>query len=68
MRFHRPPTPEEQQVLDERTFRLILTDYHLCKERNLFSAVPHLEKAVVRWVKKVNGIPENDNDTEPPNI
>lgn len=64
MRYRRP-TPEEQQQLDEHTFRLILRDYHICKERNLLSAVPDLEKAVVRWFKKVNGIPENDDDTKP---
>ena len=67
MRTYRRPTPEEQHQLDKRTFNLILKDYHYCKERDLLSAVPHLEKAVVRWFKKVNGIPMDDDDKEPPN-
>lgn len=57
-----------QQELDARIFRLILNDYRICKERNLTSALDHLEQEVTRWFNRINDIALNDDPNKPPPV
>jgi hypothetical protein len=68
MGYHLPRTPEEQQKLNETTFRLILRDFLQCKERDLLPAVPHLEKAVVQWFSYITGLTVKVVDDKPPDF
>lgn len=61
MRYDR----NRQQELDARISRLILHDYQLCKERNLTSALDHLEQEVARRTNRINDI-TLANDTNKP--
>jgi hypothetical protein len=56
MRYQRN-TLEAQQKLDERTFRLILKDYLVCRERDLLWVGGTLwEREVARWLNRAGGM------------
>jgi hypothetical protein len=48
--------PIDQQRINARIFRLILNDYLICREQNLTSALPSLERAVMQWLNRVGGM------------
>jgi|GEM_PF-4106797 len=45
-----------QKRIDARIFRFILNDYLVCREQNLTSALPDLEREVWRWLMQVDGM------------
>lgn len=45
-----------QKRVDARIFRVILNDYLKCREKNLTSALPDLEREIWRWLMRVGGM------------
>jgi hypothetical protein len=56
----RYPIMKHSHINDKQTnariFRLILRDYLISRERNLTSALAHLEQEVPKWLNRVGGM------------